>query len=78
MKLSEEELDSWFIELPLDFKKYLFFNIKLHHLDYDKVDYCPPQLEWNNLFKCESNTPETLADKKELSELYNMAVNKYK
>ena len=70
-KLSEEELDSWFIELPLCVKQYIYSTTQI------KSAHVLHKTDWDDIFKCESNTPETLADKEELSEFYNMAVNKY-
>jgi len=73
MKLSEEELDSWFLELSFE-KKKDFYRIWYNHF-YGSIK----DTSWEDLFKCESDTPEhqTLADEKDLSELYDMAVNKY-
>ncbi len=57
MTLSEEELDSWFIELPLSVKKDFyhlwFFPIEEFSPDEDIKKY----LDWDDIFKCESNTP---------------------
>lgn len=53
MKLSEDELDSWFIELPFDDKK------NFHRLWYDR-HYGFIEMDssnWDKIFKCESNTP---------------------
>lgn len=53
MKLTEDELDSWFIELPFDDKK------NFHRLWYDR-HYGFIEMDssnWDKIFKCESNTP---------------------
>jgi hypothetical protein len=54
MKFSEEELDSWFIELPFDDKKK-FYRL-WYDQNYNLVDHS--HSGFNDLFICESNTPD--------------------
>ena len=51
MKLSEEELDRWFIELPLNDKK------RYYRLWYDTYYDLTDSNNLEDLFICESNTP---------------------